>query len=170
LIVFLKLFLVGLLSLVCYEDFKYQAVTAWYFLVIASIGGYLFLDTTPVVVVYLCQIFVNVALVGMVLMVLYTYSWYKIKRPFFSEVFGIGDVLFFIFLAVSFPVISFLVIFSLATFFSLILSKVLPRLRKQKTVPLAGLMAVFVLVVYLGAWALLPAKFLYAFYDAYLYR
>ncbi|WP_379852787.1 hypothetical protein [Flavobacterium zhouii] len=84
------------------------------------------------------------------------------KKPLLKEVFGLGDVLFFIFMAFSFSIISFFVLFVFALVFSLLLHSVLQHKQIVKTVPLAGYMSLFFGVVYVFVFFCEP-NFLYAY-------
>jgi len=64
-----------------------------------------------------------------------------------NEGIGLGDILFFIALAVSFPIITFLILFSLSLLFSLLLFVILKPSLKQKIAPLAGLQALFLFII-----------------------
>lgn len=68
------------------------------------------------------------------------------KRSFFKTI-GLGDLFFFLILATSFPTISFLVILSLSFIFSLLFFITLKPILKKKTVPLAGLQALFLMLI-----------------------
>mgnify|MGYP000170956549 CR=1 FL=1 len=63
------------------------------------------------------------------------------KRIF--EVFGQGDLLFFILLGVSLPILSFLMVFVFSLIFSLVVFILLKGRFTKQTVPLAGLQSLF---------------------------
>ncbi len=68
----------------------------------------------------------------------------RTKANFWSY-FGLGDVLFFIVLSVSFSAFNFVLMIISSLLFSLVLSILIPS--KKKTVPLAGFQALFLIVV-----------------------
>ncbi|MDI1307437.1 MAG: hypothetical protein PSX42_21685 [bacterium] len=84
------------------------------------------------------------------------------KKPLLKEVFGLGDVLLFIFITFSFSIVSFFVLFVFSLVFSLLLHFVLQRKQIDKTVPLAGYLSLFFGVVY-GISFLGYSNFLYAY-------
>lgn len=89
---------------------------------------------------FLIQGIVNLGIVLVVLSILFGYAKFKIKRPF-NQVFGLGDLLFFLVISFSFPTISFIVLFVGGVLFSGSLH--LASFGKKETVPLAGYMALF---------------------------
>jgi hypothetical protein len=58
-----------------------------------------------------------------------------------------GDLFFFILLAVSLPILSFLILFVFSLIFSLLIFILLKNTFKEKTVPLAGLQSLFLSLV-----------------------
>ena len=97
-IAFLNILLVALLIWICIEDIKTREISL---LVIASLimlGG--FLNYRHYIVeLFLVSCLINTLIVLLVVFVLWGYSKFKLQKPLF-EVFGIGDLLFFVFLAV----------------------------------------------------------------------
>lgn len=104
----------------------------------------------------------NLVLVSLLLLVCYGYVHLKLKQPFFSYAFGLGDLLFFMAIAFSFSIVSFLILFVFALLFSLLLHLVLKHLQTENTVPLAGYMALFFGTVY-GISFFWNCNFLYAY-------
>jgi apolipoprotein N-acyltransferase len=70
--------------------------------------------------------------------------------------------LFFVCIAFSFSIVSFLFLFIFALLFSLLLYLVLKHRQTEKTVPLAGYMSLFFAVVY-GISFFWECNFLYAY-------
>tara|TARA_R110002072_G_scaffold7503_2_gene40913 strand:- start:705366 stop:705626 length:261 start_codon:yes stop_codon:yes gene_type:complete len=72
-----------------------------------------------------------------------------------AEMMGSGDVVFFIFMAFSFPIISFIVLTVFSIMFSLVLHYLFLRFKKGylKTIPLAGFMSLFILFIYSLHWS-----------------
>jgi len=62
---------------------------------------------------------------------------------FLNVSFGLGDLLFFYALAFGFPTVTFLVLFVLSILFSLFVFALLKTKKGTETVPLAGLMGLF---------------------------
>ena len=65
----------------------------------------------------------------------------------FKEAIGIGDVCFFVIMAMSFPTLTFSILFSASLIFATLLFLILKPKMNIKTVPLAGLQALFLLLV-----------------------
>ncbi|MDH7445306.1 hypothetical protein QBK95_06725 [Aquimarina sp. 2201CG14-23] len=98
-------------------------------------------------------ILINTGLIGTIIAVLYIYSLIKIKRPFFKEVFGIGDAMFFLALAIAFPTITFMIIFVFSLLFSLGIWLIVKNNSRHNTIPLAGYMSLFLALILIGNWA-----------------
>ena len=78
---------------------------------------------------------------------------FKLNVPL-TQTIGIGDILLFVALTLSFSTVSFIVIFISALIFSLLLHLFRGGKTKLKTtVPLAGYMSFFFLMSYLFHWA-----------------
>ena len=92
---------------------------------------------------------VNLLFIFMILSICYFYAKFKLKQHFTDEVFGLGDILFFIFITFSFASISFVILFIFSLFFSLLLHAFLKNNNSDKTVPLAGYMSLFFGTVYI---------------------
>lgn len=75
-----------------------------------------------------------------------------ILKKALKNTFGLGDFLFFIILAIGFPTATFLVLFSFSLLFSMLLFFLLKHQLKHKTVPLAGLQALFICLVFIANW------------------
>lgn len=98
------------------------------------------------------SILINTSLIVSIITVLYMYSAIKIKRPFFKEVFGIGDAFFFLAFAIAFPTVSFTILFVFSIIFSLVLWMILKKNSKHNTIPLAGYMSLFLVLVFSFNW------------------
>ncbi len=97
-------------------------------------------------------ILMNTGLILSILLVLYLYTLIRIKRPFFKEVFGIGDALFFLALAIAFPTITFIILFVFSLLFSLGIWLIAKNNTKYNTIPLAGYMSLFLILIFMGSW------------------
>ena len=161
---FAKLILLGALAVMLWQDLKERQV--WWFLLplFGLSGGYLFFINAETSL-FRSSLVWNLAIIGVVLVTLFAYSKWRLRKDFFTEAFGLGDLLFFIAFAISLPTISFLYFFVSALVFSLlvfVLTHVLfrPRdarsfsggARKHNTVPLAGMMSLFLIMVYSAHW------------------
>ena len=79
------------------------------------------------------------------------YAKLKLKVPFF-QVIGLGDVLLLVALSFTFSNAFFLVSLVVGLVCALALHLIYNRIYKTKTVPLAGYLSLFFLIVYLGHW------------------
>lgn len=142
------------LAITAWQDFKERQI--WWFLapLFAILGTYLFYVNSNGLYHYGTALLTNSALVLLVLLVLFGYVKWILKRNFLQEAFGLGDVLCIIAFAVSLPTLSFLHFFVSALFFSFLLNVILKLLLRNqpKTVPLAGTMSVFLVIVYATHW------------------
>lgn len=136
------------LVIVCYQDFKERAVFLISMVVLLFTGAGIHYMKSTEVVIFFYTVAVNFVVVIILTLILFAYSKFKLKKKI-SETIGVGDLLFFIVLAVSFSTVSFLIIFSFSLFFSLILFLLLKPILKKDNIPLAGLQALF-LVLFLA--------------------
>lgn len=143
-IVTLNILMILLLLWIFYEDLKQRQITLIVILALILLGGFLNYQK-QILELFLIHSIINILVVLMVVGILWVYSKLKLKTGLF-DVFGSGDLLFFLFLAVSFPITTFLVIFSSSLIFSLLVSIAIKKSMK-KWIPLAGLQALFLSVV-----------------------
>ena len=134
-----------LLGVLCFQDFKERKVTLILLVLAILMGGVLHVQQQNIGV-FLAIICFNLLIVFTLFFMLSMYAKIKMKQPIFN-VFGLGDLLFFIVLAVSFPTLSFLVIFVFSLIFSWSIYMLIKQHLKEKTVPLAGLQSLFLLLV-----------------------
>lgn len=158
---FLKLLLLSVFFLILYQDYKDRKV---YWFLYPAIGILVFLLQLNITAVYtvLINAGINLLFIAVLLLVCYLYAAFRLKKNLLKEVFGLGDVLFFICIAFSFSVISFFILFVFSLFFSLLLHFILKHKQTEKTVPLAGYMSLFFGTVY-GISFFYECPFLYAY-------
>ncbi len=157
----LKLLLIGVFFLIFFQDNKDRKV---YWFLYPIIGILVFVLQIKAISIYPALINggFNLGFVSFLVLVCFIYAKLKLKKPLLKEVFGLGDLLFFIAIAFSFSIVSFLILFVFALLFSLVLHLILKHRQSDKTVPLAGNMALFFGVVY-GASFCWECNFLYAY-------
>ena len=150
----IKIGLVLVLAIMAWQDFKERQI--WWFLapLFAILGTYLFYINSSSLQHYTAALLANSGLVLLVLLLLYGYVKLALKINFLREAFGLGDVLCLIAFAVSLPTLSFLHFFVSALFFSFLLNGILKLFfqNQPKTVPLAGTMSLFLVIVYATHW------------------
>jgi hypothetical protein len=156
---YLKLILVIVFAFVLYQDFKSRLVYWFLYPIIGVLAFVIQLQNLPVSIA-LTNLGFNLLFVVLILGVSTLYI--KFRNLDFKNTIGIGDILFFLFIAGTFSIVSFLVLFVFSLVFSLILHIVLNNKKDQATVPLAGYMSLFFGVVYAVSFCFNNA-FLYAY-------
>lgn len=131
---------IGLLFFVFYEDLKDRKVTLIVLVVLMLLGGFIH-SQHQYVWVFLLSSLLNLSIILTIILVLYVYANFKLKTSL-SVGFGLGDALFFIVMAVSFPTATFLVLFPASLLFSFVIA-VFFKKRFKKLIPLAGLQALY---------------------------
>ncbi len=101
---------------------------------------------------FLINIGVNLSIIIIIIGILYLYATLKVGQPI-HRVLGFGDLLFFMIIAISFPITTFLVLFSCSLLFSLVLFLLIKPRLQDKNVPLAGLQALFFLLIFSFNWS-----------------
>lgn len=147
----IKLILIGSLGLIFYQDLKERAVWWFLFPLFIMTAGYLYYQQT-LPQVFLQNIGLNLIGMTIVLGVSFLYAQFKMKVNFFRDAFGLGDLLFFLGIAIAFPSISFAVLFVFSLIFSLVLHFTVSRTKTQVNIPLAGYASLFLLFVYFSHW------------------
>jgi len=132
------------------QDFKERKVYVWLFIFSGVLLGVLHFYEVFYEQFILTAI-INCSIVFILIFILFIYSTIILKKAF-KNTFGLGDFLFFIVLAIGFPTTTFLVLFSFSLLFSLLLYFILKNRLKHKTVPLAGLQALFVCLIFIANW------------------
>ncbi|WP_281232422.1 general secretion pathway protein [Flavobacterium gelatinilyticum] len=156
---YLKLILVIVFAIVLYQDFKSRLVYWFLYPIIGILAFWIQLKMVPFSIA-LTNIGFNLLFVTLILGISFIYI--KLRKLQFSNTIGIGDVLFFVFIAASFSIVSFLVLFVFSLLFSLILHLILSNKKEQSSVPLAGYMSLFFGVVYTASLCY-NDTFLYAY-------
>ncbi|WP_163419239.1 hypothetical protein [Flagellimonas sp. HSM57] len=137
------------LTVITYQDFKERKVFWFLFPLAMLLLGLLYYLQVTNASVFLYQILINTILVTSILSILFIYTRFITKKRFLNHSLGLGDILFFYALSLGFPTLTFIVLFVAATMFSLLVFLISKRNLKHKTVPLAGLMALFMVFVML---------------------
>lgn len=150
--------MIGLLFWVFYQDLKERKVTVFLMLGLLVLGGFLH-SQSQLLELFLLHVSINMAVIGCILLILFLYTKWIMKKQLF-EAFGLGDLLFFLIVAVSFPIPTFLVVFSSSLVFALIVFIALKPSLKEQTIPLAGFQALFVLL-------LMTCNLIFNFTDLY---
>lgn len=139
------IFFLTSLTLIIYQDFKDRKVSLVLFVMAFLLGGYLHFKNVNTEM-FLYAFLVNIVFILMLSLILALYSKIKMKKSLLNTI-GLGDILFFFILAISFPTITFLVLFSISLIFSLVVFLAIKSQLKKKTVPLAGFQALFLSLI-----------------------
>ena len=148
--ILLKIILITGFALILFQDIKERQVYWFLFPLIAIVSGILFYSST-LPELFIINVVVNLVMVIFLLTVVYSYSRFKLKTSP-KNVFGLGDALLFIGLAFSFASISYIVIFVFSLIFSLSIHLLLKQKGRESTIPLAGYMSLFFVLVYVSFW------------------
>ncbi len=149
--IYIKFLLVISFLIVFFQDLKERHVY-WFLLpIIGLLSGMLFYQNT-LIEIFIISLSMNLLFIALLILVIFLYSKFKLKSDFYKSI-GLGDILLFLALTVSFSTVSFIVIFISALIFSLALHLILNKLQKAVTVPLAGYMSLFFLISYVFHWA-----------------
>ncbi len=140
------------LLLIAIQDFKERKVYLWLLICgIAFMSQQFFYNVE--VEVFLSNVLLNLSIILAILGILYLYTSFKLKIKF-NEALGLGDILFFLGIAISFPSITFILLFSFSLLFAFVLFLLLKPILKMNTVPLAGLQALFFFLIISINWQL----------------
>lgn len=134
-----------ILLLIFYQDLKDRQVTFVILLLGIILGSTIYYGKT-IHQLFFLNIIANFSFLLVIIGLLLLYTRFKMKVSFFESI-GWGDILFFTLLALSFPTIIFLLLFSLSLVFSLLIYRTLKTKLDEKTVPLAGFQALFLFLI-----------------------
>jgi hypothetical protein len=141
------------LSAIIYEDFKYRAIHWWWIVSIAILG--ILLREVSVYGILLNLLFISLQLFTVTI-------YFSIKQKEFinimNNLLGLGDILFFISMAFWFSPLDFIHFNIYSMIFALIGTKFLKSTTNDEnlslTIPLAGWMAIFVIIQLVLNWSI----------------
>lgn len=143
----IRICLIFLLILIFFQDVKDRLVY-WFLYPLVGLLAYIINSREIGIWPSITNAAFNLLLTVFVLGCSYTYVAVVKKRKFLNESIGAGDVLFFICLPFTFAPIAFIILFIFSLIFSLLLHLIFKAGQADKTVPLAGYMALFFAAVY----------------------
>jgi len=148
---FLKGLIIITLGYIIYQDIKNREV---YWFLLPLLTTLLGIEHYHKVlsINFVTAMVINIATIFAVIALSYLYTIVVIKKPFFKEVFGLADALYFLALAIAFPTVTFIIIFVFSLLFSLLTWFVFKSKSTFSTIPLAGYMSVFLIVIFTGNW------------------
>lgn len=147
----LKIILVLTCALIAFQDFKERMVSWILFPVVGICLAFLY-STQVSFTQFYPFVVMNIILVTTIVLILFLYTKYIAKMEFLNVSFGLGDLLFFYALALGFPTVTFLVLFVLSILFSLVTFLVFKGKNGVETIPLAGLMGLFLTGVIIASF------------------
>ena len=133
------------------QDIKSRGVWWFIFPMLTGLMGYLhFLKIYSLSGLILSSL-INICTLGLLMMLSIFYFKLKRKNIRITGLIGLGDILFFLALAVGFPMVSFIYILTSCLILSLVLHLLLKD-DKFQTVPLAGYASIGLFMFYSADW------------------
>ena len=148
--IILKVLLTLALGVVFFQDMKERQVYWFLFPAIGILGGVLFYNNT-LNELFMMSVLLNFLCVLILLFIVFVYAHLKLRKSPFKTI-GLGDILLFVGLSLSFSSVSFIIIFVSSLVFSMLLHLMVKRKSNFKTVPLAGYMSLFFMLTYISFW------------------
>ena len=132
------------------QDRKDREVYWFLFPIIAFATGVLLYNSMLPELFYITLI-INLLFIIILFTVVFLYSKFKLRTTI-TDTFGLGDGLMFMALAFTFSSISFMILFVFGLIFSLIIHVIFKKKSKHKTVPLAGYLSLYFIIIYISYW------------------
>ena len=141
------------LAFIFLQDHRDRQVYIFLFPLFGILGSFLFFSHSNLEY-YLLSIFINIGIILIVVLLNYLFAKLVLKKNLLKEAVGLGDILFFIAFALSFPTVTFINFFVFSILFTFVLNFTLLKLLKTKnnSIPLAGHMSLFLIGVYIIGW------------------
>lgn len=136
------------LGYISIQDFKERKVYWFLFPLTAILFGLVHFLNIAEPLVFVNYVLLNALLVSLLICVLFLFTRVITKKKFLNHSLGLGDILFFYAFAIGFPTLTFSILFANAILFALLLFLVAKKRLQLQTVPLAGLMSVFLILVF----------------------
>jgi hypothetical protein len=141
--------IVVLLS-IFFQDMNERKVYIWLFISAGILMGYLHILHTSKSE-FLRNSALNFVVISLVYYILFLYAHLKLKENL-SNVFGVGDLMFFLIMALSFPTTTFIILFTFSLIFSLVLFYLIKSKMQITYVPLAGFQSLFLVLILATNW------------------
>lgn len=135
---------------IVFQDLRERKVYLWLFILAGILIGVIHFKEV-LLEQFLVSAIINCCVILTIIGILFMYSKIVLKKSL-KDSFGLGDFLFFIVLAIGFPTVTFLILFSFSLVFSLLLYLVLKKKLKYQSVPLAGFQALFICAIFIINW------------------
>lgn len=147
----LTLLLCCVFGCIAYQDFQERAVTWFLFPLVGLLLFFLHLQKNSLEAILWFSLY-NLLLVGIQTAILWGYTRFVAKKDFLNISFGLGDLLFLCAFAFGFPTTTFMILLVSGLLFSLLLHGVLSYKKQESTVPLAGMLGIFLSGVLLSSF------------------
>ena len=146
----MTLLVIGLLIclvLIIWQDFKFRHIHIVLPILVFGISYFL----TNYILQNVKNILFNSLFLGITLFVLFAYVSIKNKKLLnpFKHYFGLGDLLFFVAITPLFLIFNYILFFILSLLFSILMQLTLKKWISKDSVPLAGLVSVFLVFIIL---------------------
>jgi len=138
-------------AVIAFQDFKERMVSWILFPITGVLLALLYIWNTSFEQFY-PFVFTNMLLISVIVLVLFLYTTYIARMKFLNVSFGLGDLLFFYAFALGFPTLTFLILFVGSVLFALAVFMLSKTKQDDESVPLAGLMGFFLIVVLLASF------------------
>lgn len=142
----LQLFTIVGFAIIAFQDLKERMVHWILFPVLGILLGWTHFRNTDGNFFWFSLGF-NLVIVTALITILWLYTKLIRRKGFLNTSFGLGDILFLYAFALGFPPLSFIVLLAASICFSLLAFVILNYFNKEETVPLAGLMGIFLGVI-----------------------
>lgn len=155
--IFIKLTVVACLLLIIYQDLRINAISWWPLPIIFFLSIHLALMKLKFSELLHYSI-INFSFIVFQILILTVY--FSIKKRKLTNIIdtyiGLGDILFFIILCISFSTINFILFFTFSTLIALIISVSIQKTRTKpfRKIPLVGLMGLIYLPLQVIAWTI----------------
>ncbi len=130
-----------------YQDWKERKIFLFLFPVLGFLLFSVFYLESSIPSVLYYNVLLNLVLVGILILIAFLFTRFFTQRKFLDHSLGLGDIFFFICIAIGFPTITFSILLSCSLLFSLLVFMAIKTKLEMKTVPLAGLMAFFFMLI-----------------------
>ncbi len=158
-IIICKIIALCCLGAIAYQDVTSRLVLAWLLLATAVLLGYIHFLESPVFDVFVREIALNVLILGCIVAIVYTVVRIGFKTAFLNHSMGAGDLMCFLALAIGLPPTTFIVVLAMGSIFALAVFTYGKFQWSWKTVPLAGLLSIFMMFFLLASfWPSAPFK------------
>lgn len=139
------------LGIMAYQDMRDREVSWLLFPVLGTCLAFTFAFQVGLTV-FLYAILLNLALVTVMVALLWAITKFIFKKTFLDVSFGLGDLLLLYVFALGFPTMTFVYLLVGSLLFSLVAFMVMKLVLQSQTVPLAGLMGLFIIAMTFLSW------------------